>query len=148
MITRGTDTNHQQAPARKGAGKWRRTAALLMAIIYSSMGWLRFYNGLRFRAYLLSLGVWPDPLYQAISGGLIGVVFTVTGLLMLIRHAQAAIFTRLAGTVFLAWLWADRVFLSDLPSFLNLLPISVLISLATLFWMFFLIRPLEKIKER
>lgn len=140
MTTRGTDTNHQHAPARKSAGGWRRTAALLMAIMYASMGWLRLYNGLRFRAYLLSLGVWPDPLYQAISGGLIGAAFTIAGLLTLIRHAQAVIFTRLAGLVFLAWLWADRVFLSDLPSFLNLLPASLLISLATLVWIFFIVR--------
>ena len=146
-MTRGTDTNHQQAPARKGEDRWRRTAALLMAIIYASTGWLRLYNGMRFRAYLTSLEVWPDPLYQAISGGLIGAVFTIAGFLTLIRHAQSAVFTRLAGLVFLAWLWADRVFLSDLPSFLNLLPVSVLISLATLVWMFFLIRLDNKTKE-
>jgi hypothetical protein len=118
-----------------------------MAVIYASIGWLRLYNGLRFRAYLLSLGVWPDPLYQAISGGLVGAVFTIAGFLTLIRHSQAAIFIRLAGTVFLTWLWADRVFLSDLPSFLNLLPASLLISLTTLVWMFFLIRPDNIIKE-
>jgi len=147
MITRGTDTTHQHAPARKSAGGWRRTAALFMVIFYASMGWLRLYNGLRFRAYLASLGVWPDPLYQAISGGLIGAAFTVTGLLTLIRHPQAGSCTCLAGLVFLTWLWADRVFLSDLPSFLNLLPVSVLISLATLVWMFFLIRPNKKTKE-
>ena len=142
-----TDTNHQQIPARMGAGGWKRTAALLMAILYACMGWLRLYNSLRLRAYLVSLGVWPDPLYQAISGGLIGAAFTITGLLTLFRHARAAFITRRAGLVFLAWLWADRVFLSDLPSFLNLLPVSILISLATLVWMFFLIQPMDNQKE-
>lgn len=123
---------------------WRHTVAIYLLIIYAGIGWLRLYNALRFSDYLTSLGLWPGPLYMAVSGGMIGLGFSCACLLMLVRHRHAAAAVRLVCVFFLTWFWADRIWLSDPQSFLNLLAISLAISLATLVLMAYFIQTTKK----
>ena len=126
---------------KKRSGKRRHLVAAFFLLTYALMGWLRLYNYIRFWDYMQELGIWPSPLYLALSGGLIGLAFSaalvVFGLGLKV-HVQLV---RLVGLVFLLWLWLDRILLSDRQTFIFLLPVTVTITLLTVFLMFVLIRP-------
>jgi hypothetical protein len=132
-----THTQHPGNP-RKKAG-WRgRTALGLMAIL-AGFGWLRLYNAVRLYDYLSALNLWPSPLYLAISGAGMGLVFSAAGWLWVWRSPHAVRAVRVAGVLFLAWFWADRIWLSTPDRFLDLLAISLITSLAIVLLMTILV---------
>jgi len=104
------------------------------------MGWLRLHGALTFQDYFTTLNIWPRPIYLAISGGMIGVSFTLAVLLILFNCRYANKYARWLAIVFLTWFWVDRIWLSVREAFFNQLEIGLLITLVTLFWAFILIR--------
>ena len=130
---------------------WRRIFVIFFIAIYAILGWLRLHNALRLYAYLSSLGIWPGPLYLAISGGLVGLGFSAAGVLQITRVRWRAALARTVCAVFLVWLWTDRIWFSTPQRFLDMLPISIFISLVTILLMVILIRkdaiPTEEIEK-
>lgn len=134
-------------PAEKSA---RRRRAILIAILalYALVGWLRLRESLLFWDYLLALDFRPRPLYLALSGGILGLLFSLAAIFYVFRVWFAPRFSRWLGFVFLAWFWTDRVWLSTREAFFNQLEIGVLIILFTLFWCLILIRKRDFFKKR
>ena len=131
----------KKAGGKTHTGKRRHLLAAFFLLAYALMGWLRLYNYIRFWGYLQELGIWPSPLYLALSGGLIGLAFSAALVVFGLRLKVRVLLVRLVGLVFLLWLWLDRILLSDRPTFIFLLPVTVIITLLTVFLMFVLIRP-------
>jgi len=104
------------------------------------MGWLRLHGALTFQDYFTTLNIWPRPIYLAISGGMIGVSFTLAVLLILFNCRYANKYARWLAIVFLMWFWVDRIWLSVREAFYNQLEIGLLITLGTIFWAFILVR--------
>jgi len=134
--------NHQKKePHPSQPRNWRYFLAAVVLIIYTLVGWLRLYNSLRFWNYLQGLGLRPSPLYLALSGGLMGTAFSTAFILCVLRKKSCGLFSRLICALFLLWLWLDGICLSDRETFLYELPVTILLTVATLVLMFFLIRP-------
>ena len=128
--------------------EWQRITALGMAVIYSLMGWLRLRETLRYWHYLRSLRLYPGPLYLAVSGGMVGLLFTVIFFLILFRSRISTVFTRITSFLFLLWWWADRIWLGTREAFVTHLSTSVLITVLSLLFAFLLVRPYKTSEER
>lgn len=132
--------NKKSITKSRKRGRWRRFVLISLLGIYALMGWLRLHGALTYRDYFTALNIWPRPVYFAISGGMIGFTFTLAVITLFLKWCFAAIYTRWLAVAFLLWFWVDRIWLSVREAFFNQLEIGVLITLATLFWAFILIR--------
>ena len=136
------NTNHQKKEPQPSQPRNRRYfMAAMLLIIYALVGWLRLYNSLRFWNYLQELGLRPSPLYLALSGGLIAIAFTIAFFLCIMRMKSCGLFSRIICVLFLLWFWLDGICLRDREKFLYQLPVTILITAATLILMFFMNRP-------
>ncbi len=129
-------TGHNRS---KKSGAWRRILLLCLLPIYALIGWLRLHEAINYWDYLIELNIWPRPLYFAVTGGLLGLGFTLGWILLLLKFKASARYNRTLGVIFLIWFWADRIWLSLREAFYNQLFIAFLITAITLGWMFLLI---------
>jgi hypothetical protein len=120
--------------------RWRRRILIAMPAAYALVGWLRLHGALTYREYFTTLNLWPGAIYLAISGGLIGITFSIAALLWLFQWQYAALYTRVLASAFLLWFWVDRIWLSMREAFFHQLETGILITLATIFWGFILVR--------
>ena len=123
----------------KKIGAWRRILLLCLLPIYALIGWLRLHESLNYWDYLFELNIWPRPLYFAVSGGLLGLGFTLAWIFLLLKLKASARYNRILGVIFLVWFWTDRIWLSLREAFFNQLFIAFMITAVTLCWMFLLI---------
>ena len=127
--------------SKKARFKYWLTACLLA--VYALVGWLRFQGSLSYWYYLLELGLRPHPLYLLISGGLIGLGYSLAFLFHLIRQPKTAVLVRVLGIGLVIWVWVDRIWIGIRETFLNLLPVTLLITTFTMFLDLLLVRKLE-----
>jgi hypothetical protein len=125
---------------KKKSGAWRRIFLLCLLPVYALVGWLRLYESINYWGYLIELNIWPRPLYFAVTGGLLGLGFTLGWFFLLLKFQASARYNRTLGVIFLVWFWADRIWLSLREAFFNQLFIAFFITTLTLCWMFLLIR--------
>jgi len=123
----------------KKYGAWRRFFLLCLLPVYALIGWLRLHEALNYWDYLIELNIWPRPLYFAVTGGLLGLGFTLAWIFLLLKLKSSARYNRTLGGIFLIWFWADRIWLSLREAFFNQLFTAFLITAVTLGWMFLLI---------
>ena len=124
----------------------RITAALIL-FAYALLGWLRFYNAIRYQQYLLDLRIWPSPRYIMLSGLTIGVAFSLVLLSVLIRAGITPIVARIMSFLFLGWLWVDHVRLGTREAFPSQISVNILITIVTFILMFVLIRNKDYYRE-
>ena len=79
--------------------------------------WLRLSEALRNFSYLRGIGLYPDPRYLAISGGMRGLLFTAAFVFILIRSTAAPLITRLICALYVGWLWSDRIWIGRREAF-------------------------------
>lgn len=135
-----TDTHKNNERPSRIPDRRRRGILIGLQFFYALIGWLRLYESLNFWHYLLSLNLWPRPMYMAITGGAIGFLFSLAIILSLFKSRFAPRFSRWLGIIFLIWFWLDRIWFSTRDAFFNQLVISVMISVITIFWVFILIK--------
>lgn len=128
------------SPTTKKSGRARKNLLTALLSLYALMGWLRLVGTLRLWDYLEKFILWPRPLYLAVSGGLIGFLFSLAIILFLAQRKLAPRFSRVLALLFLIWFWVDRIWLSTRAAFFVQLEASLLITLTTLFWAFGLIK--------
>lgn len=137
-------TQDNQQPEEKPHGsKWgkrRKALAAALLVIYAAMGWMRLNASLEYRNYLLELNLFPPPIYSAVTGGLIGLLFTLAFILLIFSVKAAPLLVRYLGILFLIWFWSDRIWFSTREAFFSQLFISLMITFATLVWSFILIQ--------
>lgn len=120
--------------------RWRKTILIALLGIFALVGWLRLHGALTYRDYFTTLNLWPHPIYLAISGGMIGITFTLAIFFLLLKWRFADLYARWLAIAFLLWFWIDRIWLSVREAFFIQLETAILITLATFFWAFILIR--------
>ena len=100
--------------------------------LYALVGWLRFQQTLFYWYYLIELDLWPHPIYLAISGGLIGIGYSLALILHIIRCKITPQYIRVLGVMLIVWIWIDRIWIGMRDSFVPLLPITILITICTI----------------
>jgi len=100
----------------------------LALTILATVGWMRFQQSLHHWYYLIGLKLWPHPLYLAISGGLIGIGYSLALIFHLARKSFTPFYLRVLGITLLIWLWIDRIFIGMRDSFYLLLTGTILIT--------------------
>ncbi len=130
-------------PTRKG---WRM-AALFCTFWFALLGWLRFYNGLRFTDNFTNLNLWPRPLYLTISGLVIGEIFSLGMLFLFLKARITPSYMKISGILFLIWLWFDNIWFGTREAFFNQLIVTLLITLVTMALIFVLVRKNDYYKE-
>jgi hypothetical protein len=131
--------NRSETKSEKKSGAWRRFFLLCLLPIYALIGWLRLHESLNYWDYLIELNIWPRPLYFAVTGGFLGLGFTLAWVFLLLKLKTSALYNRFLGGIFLIWFWADRIWLSLREAFFNQLFTAFFITAVTLGWMFLLI---------
>ncbi len=131
------DLSEKKAARRQNA---RRAATFFCLFWYALLGGLRFYETLGYQAYLTELKIWPRPLYILLSGLAIGLGFNLAMLFVALRLRCTPLYIRALGSVFLAWLWFDAIWLGTREAFYHNLPVTGLISAVTLLVMFALVK--------
>lgn len=99
---------------------------------YALVGWLRLQQALFFWNYLLELGLRPHPVYLAVSGGLIGVGYSLALIFYVFRTKFTSQFIRVLGISLIIWIWIDRIWIGIQETFINLLPVTILITACTI----------------
>ena len=129
---------------------WRATRwllALLAAVFYALIGWLRMSEALRNWQYLRSIVLYPDPRYIAISGGGRGLLFIIAFLFLLLRTPAALVINRMAYVIYLGWMWMDRIWIGTREAFYTKLPSILFFSAITLLIPFVIIQNRDYRKE-
>ena len=132
----------------KAWGRWRRITALSISFLYALMGWLRLRESLRYFYYLRSIQLYPGPTYLAVSGGTAGALFTAAFFLILFQSRITPDYVRIVSLIYIAWWWADRIWLGRPESFERQVFLITLVTLLTLFFAFFLVRKKDVPEER
>jgi hypothetical protein len=114
--------------------KDRRVAwnAAVVMIFIATIGWMRFQQALRHWYYLINLGVWPPPVYQAVSGGLIGISFSLGLIFHILKRPFTISYLRVINALLFVWLWIDRIFIAIRDYFLLRLAGTISISVCLL----------------
>jgi hypothetical protein len=100
--------------------------------VYALVGWLRLQGALSYWYYFLELGLRPHPLYLLISGGLIGLGYSLALVFHLIRHRLTPLLIRVLGFGLITWIWIDRIWIAIRETFINLLLGTFLITICTI----------------
>jgi hypothetical protein len=111
----------QKHPARL----WLAAGGLFIAGI---MGWIRFILALVNFDFYQSLGVQPGAWYLVANGFLIGIVYTLAGIIVLSRaenNKKIAVYLMFTG---LAVVWIDRIFFARSIEAQTALPYSLVSS--------------------
>ena len=113
---------------RKKDRRIARVIAIILVVI-ATIGWMRFQQALRHWYYLINLGVWPPPIYQAVSGGMIGITHSLGLIFHLSKRPFTAAYLRIINVLLLIWLWIDRIFFTIRDYFMLLLAGTIFISI-------------------
>ena len=131
---------------RKRARRRYRISAFFL-MLYALIGWLRLQQTLLYWFYFLKLGLWPHPLYLAVSGGLLGIGYSLALIFHLSLLKYTARYIRFLGILLIIWIWIDRIWIGMRDAFISLLPATILITGCTIGLDLFLIRKIEYKKK-
>jgi hypothetical protein len=113
----------------------------------SIYGWLRFQQSLALWDILIQIGIWPGPLYLAISGAVWGMLGLVAGVGLFLRKNWAARFTQAAVLFMAAWYWFDRLVLVKSEAAQANLTFMVLLTILSVAFTFAVLRKIEQIHK-
>ncbi len=136
------DTAKKKKRARR---RYWISAFLLM--LYALVGWLRLQQTFLYWYYFLELSLWPHPLYLAVSGGAIGIGYSLALIFHLARFKYTARYIRFLGILLITWIWIDRIWIGMRNAFISLLPITIIITGCTIGLDLLLVRKIEYKKK-
>jgi hypothetical protein len=115
---------HGSIIKKQPARLWLAAGGLLIA---GTMGWIRFTLALVNFSFYQSLGVQPGVWYLVANGFLIGIVYTLAGIIVLSRadNIKIAVYLMFTG---LAVFWVDRIFFARSIEAQTALPYSLVSS--------------------
>jgi hypothetical protein len=132
---------------KKKRARRRYWISAFLLMLYALVGWLRLQQTLLYWYYFLGLGLWPHPLYLAVSGGVIGAGYSLALIFHLVRFKYTARYIRFLGILLVIWIWIDRIWIGMRDAFLFLLPITILITGCTIGLDLLLVRKIDYIKK-
>ena len=131
---------------KKRARRRYRISAFLL-LLYALVGWLRLQQTLLYWYYFLELGLWPHPLYLAVSGGAIGIGYSLALIFHLAHFNYTARYIHFVGILLIIWIWIDRIWIGMRDAFIFLLPITIIITACTIGLDLLLVRKIEYKKK-
>jgi len=132
---------------KKKRARRRYWISAFFLIMYALVGWLRLQQTLLYWYYFLELGLWPHPLYLAVSGGLIGIGYSLALIFHLTRFKYTARSVRFLGILLIIWIWIDRIWIGMRDTFISLLSVTILITGCTIGLDLLLVRKIEYTKK-
>ena len=132
---------------KKKRARRRYWISAFFLFLYALVGWLRLQQALLFWYYFLELGLWPQPLYFAVSGGVIGSGYSLALVFHFVRFKYTAQIIRVLGILLIIWIWIDRIWIGIRDAFTSLLPITIIITGCTLGLDLLLTRKIEYKKK-
>lgn len=132
---------------KKKRARRRYWISAFILMLYALVGWLRLQQTLLYWYYFLELSLWPHPLYLAVSGGAIGIGYSLALIFHLARFEYSARYIRFLGILLIIWIWTDRILIGIRDSFILLLPITIIITGCTIGLDLLLIRKTEYKKK-
>ena len=132
---------------KKKRARRRYWISAFLLMLYALVGWLRLQQTLLYWYYFLGLGLWPHPLYLAVSGGVIGAGYSLALIFHLVRFKYTARYIRFLGILLIIWIWIDRIWIGMRDAFLSLLPITILVTGCTIGLDLLLVGRIEYIKK-
>jgi len=138
-----SDINKKKRRARR-----RYWISAFFFMLYALVGWLRFQQTLLYWYYLLELNLWPHPIYLAISGGALGIGYSLALIFHFIQYKFMPLYFRFLGIALIIWIWIDRIWIGMRNSFVLLLPITIIITGCTIGLDLLLVNKIEYKKKR
>lgn len=132
---------------KKKRARRRYWISAFLLMLYALVGWLRLQQTFLYWYYFLKLSLWPHPLYLAVSGGVLGIGYSLALIFHLSRFKYTARYIRFLGILLIIWIWIDRIWFGMRDAFISLLPITIIITGCTIGLDLLLIRKIEYIKK-
>jgi hypothetical protein len=83
----------------------------IFLLVCSFLGWVRFFQGIRYNALMQTHGQPVLPLYLMVTGLLWIVTSLVCAIFLWLRYTFALWLTAITATLYTLWYWLDRAFL-------------------------------------
>ena len=132
---------------KKKRARRRYWISAFLLTLYALIDWLRLQQTLLYWYYFLELGLWPHPIYLALSGSAIGISYSLALIFHLARFKYTARYIRFLGILLIVWIWIDRIWIGIRDSFTSLLPITIIITGCTIGLDLLLVRKTEYKKK-
>jgi hypothetical protein len=116
-------------PISRKVQSFRRTFLLLILIGISLFGWLRFSGVILIYDYLIQIGFFPHPIYFALTGSLIGILFLVAAIVTAMKLSWASKYVRVCGLCLSVFLIIENSFLNKNQSSQPLIIMAMLITI-------------------
>jgi len=105
-------------------------------LLFSLTGWWRLYLSILDWQLLISLGLFPGPLYLAIYGMITGLFGAVAALSLWLGRLWAPRVARIGGLAAAAWYWLDRLLFTQSASSWTNWPFSAGMTVTYLLFVF------------
>jgi len=89
---------------------------VLGLLFFSLTGWLRLYLSIQDWQLLVSLGLFPGPLYHAVYGTIVGLFGAAAALSLWLRRPWAPRAVQIGALAAAAWYWLDRILFTQSAS--------------------------------
>ena len=132
----------------KKRARWKFWASAFCLMLYALVGWLRLQQTILYWYYFLELGLWPHPLYLAVSGGVIWIGYSLALIFHLSHFKYTARYIHFLGILLIIWIWIDRIWIGMRDSFISLLPITLILTGCTIGLDLLLVRKIEYMKKK
>jgi hypothetical protein len=110
---------------------------LVLGFLYFSLtGWWRLYLSIVDWKLLVSLGLFPGPLYLAVYGSIAGLFGATAAVSLWLRHPWAPGTARIGALAAAAWYWLDRLLFTRSEASRTNWPFWAGITLACLLFVF------------
>jgi hypothetical protein len=109
---------------------------VLGLLIFSLTGWLRLYLSIQDWQLLVSLGLFPGPLYLAVYGAIIGLFGAAGAVSLWLARPWAPRAVRIGALAAAAWYWLDRLLFTQSASSWTNWPFSAGMTVICLLFVF------------
>src|SRR5664279_2146441 len=101
---------HEELKKNRQPGRSFLLIVLVFGLLFLSLtGWLRLYLSIQDWQLLVSLGLFPGPLYLAVYGVVVGLFGAAAALSLWLRRLWAPRAVRIGALAAAAWYWLDRL---------------------------------------
>ncbi len=133
---------------KKKRARRRYWISAFFLFLVALVGGVRLQQTLLYWYYFLKLGLWPHPLYFAVSGGMIGAGYSLALIFHFAHFKYTARYIRFLGILLILWIWVDRIWIGIRETIISLLPIKLIITGCTSGLDLLLVRKIEYTKKK
>ena len=131
---------HEELKKNRQPGRSFLLIVLVLGLLFFSLtGWLRLYLSIQDWQLLVSLDIFPGPLYLAVYGAVVGLFGASAALSLWLRRPWAPRAVQIGALAAAAWYWLDRLLFTQTASSWTNWPFSAGITVVCLLFVFFVL---------